>query len=172
MRGRLAACVTLALACAVSVQCSDIDLLEDDLLLTSNIEDEMAKLEVRAKKSRWNATYVVVPAVYEEYDNHDEGAPPELLAVMKARSDFDWIRMQRKDPEAPHYCWNSHTEVGVYLCFVVEFYDDLPDVMIFHHADPFPHNKLFWEWAQVILAPLPGPLLVFNSVHDKRCIPD
>jgi hypothetical protein len=71
--------------------------------------------------------------------------------------------MQRKDPEAPHYCWNSHTEVGVYLCFVVEFYDDLPDVMIFHHSDPLSHNKLFWEWAQVMLTSSRGRFLINSA---------
>ena len=50
---------------------------------------------------------------------------------------------QRVDPKKPHYIRNRGTEAGVYLRYIVDHYDNFPDVAIFVHAFPH-HHQVVW----------------------------
>ena len=82
----------------------------------------------------WPATPVVVPAVYDEYDHT---IPPWLLRWPV------WI-YQRRDPNLPLFCPNFGNEGGVYLQFIVDFYDNLPEKVVFIQARPEEHDDR-WE---------------------------
>ena len=46
---------------------------------------------------------------------------------------------------APRYSPNYGYEAGVHLQFISEFYDDLPELVVFTQAKPTQHNPLFWD---------------------------
>ena len=82
-------------------------------------------------------TTVVVPAVYEEYE---QNFPPWLLRWPV------WI-YQRKNENAPLFCPNYGHEGGVYLKFIVDFYDNLPEKIAFIQATPEEH---FGDWEGLV----------------------
>ncbi|CAF1397779.1 unnamed protein product, partial [Rotaria sordida] len=58
---------------------------------------------------------------------------------------YDVYLYQRFDPKSnPPFNWpysiNVHEESGIYLKFIYDFYHDLPDKMLFIHANPFQHT--------------------------------
>lgn len=67
---------------------------------------------------------IIIPAVYREWD---DGWP-------------DWTQgreiflYQRTNASAPNFAPNYGLEGGVYLKYLVDHYDDLPDIMVFVHA--------------------------------------
>jgi hypothetical protein len=73
-----------------------------------------------------NSSVVIVPAVYREWD---DGRWPDWT---KDRTVYLY---QRTNSSAPRYCQNTGFEAGVYLRFIVDFYDDLPDRTIFVHSE-------------------------------------
>lgn len=83
------------------------------------------------------STPVIVPAVYEEYDNY---FPPWLLRWPV------WI-YQRKFEDQPLFCPNHGHEGGVYLKFIVDFYDNLPEKIAFIQATPEEH---FTGWEGMV----------------------
>ena len=81
------------------------------------------------------AQIVVVPAVFHEWDRR--GPPPWACP----RADHDsyrvaWPLYQRTDPADPvTYVPNQAYEAGVYLKYVVDHYNDLPEAMVFVQAN-------------------------------------
>lgn len=87
--------------------------------------DNDASVRRQAYGGRWRTPLVIVPAVYNEYD----GAIPGW-AVTTLFSRFRSLYLyQRRAPDQPRYAPNFGTESGVYYRFIVEHYDELPDVM-------------------------------------------
>jgi hypothetical protein len=76
-------------------------------------------------KTVWNSSVVIVPAVFREWEN---GWPPWT----QNRTIYLY---QRTNPSGPRYCKNQAYEAGVYLKFIVDFYEDLPDQTVFVHAE-------------------------------------
>jgi hypothetical protein len=103
---------------------------------------------VRARDygGRWRTPVVVVPAVYNELD---ETVPGWYVASLW--SGFRSLYLyQRRDPDAPRYAPNFGTESGVYYRFIVDHYDDLPDVTVFVHSYPEAHNEQWLEWVHAL----------------------
>ena len=96
-----------------------------------------------ARSKPWATKMVVVPAVFDEWDYPKDSAEgdatnvPEWAMPSKKRGDAYSMGplYQRRDPAAPNYVPNNAYETGVYLRFVLDNYDDLPDVTAFVQAD-------------------------------------
>ena len=82
--------------------------------------------------SSWPKPVIVVPAVYREWERR--GVPSWACPARGA--DYAVAPVyQRLDPVAPRYVPNFAFEAGVYLRFVVDHYDRLPDITAFLQGD-------------------------------------
>lgn len=79
-----------------------------------------------AQKSKWDSRVVIVPAVYHDWQ---WGEWPSWTANRSIHL------YQRTTPWAPQYCQNTGMEAGVFLKFIVDHYDDLPEQTVFVHAE-------------------------------------
>lgn len=82
---------------------------------------------------------VIVPSVYKEWIN---GVPSwaKDQKIMKEHG-YSVFVYQKLDPSLPHFFgFNRGTESGVYLKYIVDHYENFPDVAIFVHARPHDHN--------------------------------
>lgn len=75
---------------------------------------------------------------------------PVVLVVAHWKEDLTWLNSngleyvprvlyQRHDANAPYYSPNHGNEAGVYLQFIVEHYDALPEQVVFLQGDPANH---------------------------------
>jgi hypothetical protein len=87
---------------------------------------------------------VVVPSVYKEWV---KGRPDWATNVtLQQQYGYSVFQYQKLDPAGPHYLpFNRGTESGVYLRYIVDHYDDFPDVAIFVHAAPEDHQPKWLE---------------------------
>jgi hypothetical protein len=89
---------------------------------------------------------VVVPAVYKEYEG--VGLPDWITNnTTKEKYGYETFLYQKMDPKAPHYIRNRGTEGAVYLRYIVDHYDDFPDVAIFLHGRPDDHQP---NWLELV----------------------
>ena len=64
----------------------------------------------------------------------------------KRKYGYSTFVYQKLRPNDSNYMlWNRGTEAGVYLRYIVDHYDDLPDIMIFLHAHPEHHQPRWLE---------------------------
>lgn len=107
---------------------------------------------------------VVIPSVYDEWRN----GPPDWAVNKTLQSElgFSVFLYQKLDPSGPHYlAFNRGTESGVYLRYIVDHYDDFPDVAIFTHARPEDHQP---NWLQHIGCISPTATYYnINNGHDR-----
>jgi hypothetical protein len=114
-----------------------------------------------SKQSKWQKNrLVVIPAVWKEINWANPSTWPLWLRqgldlFNNASRSYDIHLYQRIDPNstAPYnwpYSVNVHEESGVYLKFIYDYYDDLPDKMLFLHAKPYAHSPHPIEAAQCI----------------------
>mmetsp|Transcript_33370 Transcript_33370/g.56022 ORF Transcript_33370/g.56022 Transcript_33370/m.56022 type:complete len:340 (+) Transcript_33370:47-1066(+) len=88
---------------------------------------------------------VLVPSIHTEYDNVEK--PIWLTEEGMKKYDYEIFLYQRTDPNKPNYiATNRGAEAGVYYRYIVDHYDDFPDVAIFAHAHPEDHQKQWWEF--------------------------
>ncbi len=83
-------------------------------------------------------TKVVIPAVYKEWEQH----LPLWFESQNTHEqhNFTTFLYQKNNAALPNYIPNNRgTEGAVYLRYIVEHYDKLPDFMIFTHAHPEQH---------------------------------
>ena len=116
----------------------------------------------RSKASRWNTNQLlVIPALRQEIDWTHPTRWPRWLRQGLPRFNGNMSRpyeiylYQRMDPKsaAPYdwpYCSNVYQEVGVFLKFINDFYDDLPDTMLFISGDSFVHSAQLIGAAQCV----------------------
>ena len=94
---------------------------------------------------------VVVPAVYKEWTANT----PEVSIIcfyeyylntriyiinmqwatsekIQAQHNFTVFMYQKLDPSKSNYVVNRGSEGGVYLRYIVDHYDDLPDIMVYY----------------------------------------
>ena len=91
----------------------------------------------------WRAPVALVIAHYDEWDDLDEmpvwannSKDPRVHPDAPTARGYTVAPMyQRRRPEAPGYVPNHGYEGGVYLRFVLDHYDNLPDVAVFVQAD-------------------------------------
>ncbi len=89
---------------------------------------------------------VIVPAVYHDWN---EFGPPKWASdpeTMAKYGNYSIFLYQKKDPTKPNYIQNRGTEGGVYLRYIVDHYDDFPDVAIFVHGHPEHHQPHFLDY--------------------------
>jgi hypothetical protein len=103
---------------------------------------------VKGEVSRTNSNFtkVLFPSVFKEYVN---GAPAWLTnEEVKSKYGYSTFLYQKLYPNESNYiAVNRGTEAGVYLRYIVDHYDDLPDLMIFVHAHPEHHQP---HWLEMI----------------------
>ena len=91
----------------------------------------------------WRAPVALVVAHYDEWDDLDEmpvwannSKDPRVHPDAPTARGYTVAPMyQRRRPESPGYVPNHGYEGGVYLRFVLDHYDNLPDVAVFVQAD-------------------------------------
>ena len=77
-------------------------------------------------------------------------------------TEFDTCAYQRHDPSAPAYVPNLSYEAGIYLRYIVDHYDRLPELIVFIQEDAGPDeldrirclqrsNASSWGWSPVTL---------------------
>jgi hypothetical protein len=91
-------------------------------------------------------TKVLVPSVYNEWTNHT----PEWATSAEIMNKYNYsvFLYQKLDPNKPNYIqYNTGREASVYFRYIVDFYDNFPDVAIFVHAKPHEHQK---KWLKMI----------------------
>lgn len=103
---------------------------------------------------------VVVPSVYKEWAV--EGAPPWATDLrMQSKHNYSVFMYQKLDPNKPNYFpYNRGTETGVYLKYIVDHYDNFPDVAIFVHAHPHDHQPDWLAMVQCI-----GPKATYYNIN-------
>ena len=70
---------------------------------------------------------------------------------------------QKLDPNKPNYiATNRGTEGAVFLRYIVDHYDDFPDVAMFVHANPAEHQK---HWLQMLGCISPNA--TYMSINTK-----
>lgn len=93
---------------------------------------------------------VIVPSVYREWEK--SGLPGWAKDTENLnKHNISVFNYQKLDPSAPNYLWfNRGTETGVYLKYIVDHYDNFPDVAVFVHAHPKGHQNKWLEMVQCI----------------------
>ncbi|EOD14739.1 hypothetical protein EMIHUDRAFT_197272 [Emiliania huxleyi CCMP1516] len=100
-------------------------------LMKVSMEMRLAGKLSRVRESQ-PSPVIVVPAVYREWERR--GVPSWACPARGA--DYAVAPVyQRLDPVAPRYVPNFAFEAGVYLRFVVDHYDRLPDITAFLQGD-------------------------------------
>ena len=90
---------------------------------------------------------VLVPAVYKEWVT---GKKPDWVddPAILAKYNYSVFVYQKLDENAPNYFgFNRGAECGVYLKYIVDHYDNFPDVAVFIHAKPHEHQK---NWLEMV----------------------
>jgi hypothetical protein len=120
-------CLLLVLLCPQCLLCQVSDSAMPDM-------PDIAVTHTQHTHKVHNLTKVLVPAVYHEWDNsHNNTAPnwavdPELMQ----KYGYSVFLYQKLDPMKPHYFgFNRGAEAGTYLKYIVDHYDDFPDLAIF-----------------------------------------
>ena len=114
----------------------------------------------------WNHSVVAIPAVYSEWD---DWLPPWYINPNKWN--ISVFTYQRRDPKKEHYVPNMGGEAGVYLKFVIDFYDNLPDVSLFVHGRPDDHRPIMsnhLDWAGCIKPNILNGYHTVNILHIPR----
>lgn len=86
---------------------------------------------------------VIVPSVYKEWEEN----PPEWATsdTLQTKYNYSVFIYQKHHPHKPNYiAHNRGTEAGVYLRYIVDHYDNFPDVAMFVHAMPEDHAEATW----------------------------
>ena len=88
----------------------------------------------------WPSELVVVPAVYNEWDMPEGATVPDVVPAW-ARPTYGKNKYtigplyQRRFESKPNFVPNHSYETGVFLKFIIDNYDQLPDVTAFVQAD-------------------------------------
>lgn len=91
-----------------------------------------------------NFTKVIVPSVYMEYKKF--GLPIWITnKTIQEKLAYSVFLYQKLDSTQPNFIRNRGTEGAVYLRYIVDHYDNFPDVAIFTHAVPNDHATHWLE---------------------------
>ena len=104
------------------------------------------ELKIIAESSKWVSAKVVVPATYNEWRD----GPPLWIADHSISEEYNFsvFLYQKLNHTQPNFIsFNRGSESGVYLKFIVDHYDDLPDITIFVHALPQHHSH---HWLSLV----------------------
>lgn len=116
----------------------------------------------RASNSTWQTSTVIVPALWHEWDN---GWPQWVFD----NSSWAVFLYQRHDPAAPLYVPNFGYEGCIYLRFIVDHYDDLPNRTVFIQADLDPHGE-WLDWVRCLPESTPFVQLPVGGFIPDRSV--
>lgn len=113
-------------------------------------------------------TKVVVPSVFKEWQNGPNGTfnPPQWAsnATVMAVHNYTVHLYQKLNASASNYIsTNRGRENGVFYRYIVDHFDDFPDVAVFTHADPAEHQPKFLHWIKCI-----SPNASYLSINNHR----
>jgi hypothetical protein len=106
----------------------------------------------------WRTPVVVVPSAYDELTADTPGYLLHLLDSPRA----SLYMYQRLEPDSARYAHNVGYETGLYLRFVVDHYDDLPEVVVMVHGIPDAHNPDWLRWVGCL-----RPNMTFTSLNTE-----
>lgn len=112
----------------------------------------------------WKTPVVIVPATYDEFISDTPGWLFETLTSWKRSM---YLYQRKEGPERPHYAHNVGFESGIYLRFVVDHYDDLPEVLVGVHGIPDGHNPFWREWVGCLRPNMTYTTLNTEWVEDR-----
>jgi hypothetical protein len=113
----------LMAACNISSRCTEA--------CEPAASDRRLHGRARAGGTRWCRRTIVVAAAFHEWDRHRPAWACPRCELPYALAPL----YQRVDPSAPRFIHNRGREAAVYLRFVVDYYDALPELMVFVQAD-------------------------------------
>ena len=91
------------------------------------------------ESGKWRTALVVVPAVYDEWDVVDGDAAASGIptwATPDKKSLYSMAPLyQRREPSEPNFVPNRGYETGAFLKFVIDHYDNLPEITAFVSGD-------------------------------------
>jgi Protein of unknown function (DUF3431) len=111
-------------------------------------------------------TKVVVPAVYREWVN---GGPPHWIWNNTFQEEYGYSTFlyQKLNASAPNYIsTNRGCENGVYYQYIVDHYDDFPDLAFFVHAHPHEHNG---NWLDLVKCARPNATFFSLNLKSFLC---
>lgn len=124
----------------------------------------------------WPTRVVTVWSVYDEWDDADEipafannSADPSTFPDAPRAVGYTVAPMyQRRHPDMPGYVPNHGYEGGAYLKFIVDYYDNLPDVVVFLQADAVEIDDLAGKLAAVVADPDAVTYQPVNVGNDRN----
>ena len=129
-----------------------------------------------SKASRWEKSQLlVIPALWKEIEWTHHSTWPRWLTQGLARftdsttRSYEVYLYQRFDPKSatPYawpYCSNVHRAVGIFLKFIDDFYDNLPDKMLFIPGDSFVQAAQLIKEAQCVRDDVP-----YLRIDSRSC---
>jgi hypothetical protein len=109
-----------------------------------------------------NFTKVLVPSVYLEYEKF--GIPQWLTnQTVHEKLGYSVFLYQKNDSSQPLFVRNRGTEGAVFLRYIVDHYDNFPDVAIFVHAFPTDHAP---HWLEQIGCINPNASYININFHN------
>ena len=112
-------------------------------------------------------TKVIVPSVYREWwDESGAFAAPKWVTDAGIQQQFNYsvfLYQKLHANESNYISSNRGRENGAYYRYIVDHYDNFPDVAIFVHADPVEHQPKFLEWVGCI-----QPNASYLSINNHR----
>ncbi len=112
---------------------------------------------------------VLVPASWKEWAGVPINDLPLWLQANGSNPSFEFetFSYQKLDAKLPNYiAFNRGSEAGVYLRYIVDHYDNFPDMAIFTHAHPEHHHPY---WLDLIRCIKPDIDYLTLNGHDVNC---
>ena len=93
---------------------------------------------------------VVVTSVYKEWQT-DGKSSWVTDKEFKKKHGYSVFAYQKLDPNASYYFnHNRGSETGIYLKYIVDHYENFPDIAIFEHAHPHEHQTKLLDMVNCI----------------------
>jgi hypothetical protein len=98
---------------------------------------------------RWRSRTAIIPAIYDE----NVTWASDQSFVFHPTNNFSLVQYQRLDAQDDFFSPNRGDEAGVFLQFIAEHYDSLPDFSVFVQGKPAYIQKIRCITLCVVLAP-------------------
>mmetsp|Transcript_15124 Transcript_15124/g.25220 ORF Transcript_15124/g.25220 Transcript_15124/m.25220 type:complete len:244 (+) Transcript_15124:33-764(+) len=114
----------------------------------------------------YSLTKVLIPAVYKEWEH---GKPEWATnSEIQQKHNFSIFLYQKVNPDQPNYFeYNRGAECGTYLKYIVDHYDNFPDVAMFVHAKPEHHQKKL-NWLNMLHCISPNA--TYMNINDQSWV--
>mmetsp|Transcript_34978 Transcript_34978/g.33255 ORF Transcript_34978/g.33255 Transcript_34978/m.33255 type:complete len:314 (+) Transcript_34978:98-1039(+) len=115
-----------------------------------------------AVRADYNFTKVIVPSVYHEWR---QGMPDWATnETFKKEYGYDTFLYQKNNSALPNYiATNRGNENGVYFAYIVDHYDNFPDIAIFTHGKPHEHSE---RWLNLVKCVSPKASYFSINTHS------